>query len=462
MLLIPLAGIALVIMTRRWGSEIAIIVAALEFIFFLIASVAFIHIGNVNESYVLMPAINVNLDLGMNNISFIFMFLTVVVFLAASIASRFFVEEERLGYNLLIMLGEAGSIGLFLSGNLFVLYLFWDLSIIVMFFMLFHFGSYDRRYASIKFIIYSIFSSSLLLIGIILIYFNLPTHSFSINQLLNMGYLIPKNTQILIFALLLTAFMVKMPVFPFHSWAPDAYSESNSGGAILLSGVLSKFGVYGLIILFISLPIAKEYSIYVGILFALSSIYGAATAMSQKNLKRMLSYLSISEIGILGFAVATMNVLGMSAALFGSLSHALVISLLFLIVFGIEKVFGTPTIDRLGGITKESWFIGYLFLFGILATIGLPLTSGFISDLLMFLGGVKSFGIIIMLPAIALIINAAYLFWTYERVFLIGNEAERYDILDNSVIASFVLLAAFIIVIGIFPQIVLNGIGAIL
>ncbi len=460
MLLLPLAGVLVALIARRWASGIAIGVSLLELIIFLLAAWQFANGGKIVESYTFIPAINVNFELILNNITFVFTLLSVAIFLAVSIASNFFVSEERTGYNLLLMLAEAGVLGLFLSGNLFILYLFWDFSIVALFFMLFHFGGYDRRYASLKFIIYSIFSSSLLLIGIMLIYFYLPSHSFEIAQLMSTGYMIPKNAQLLILVLLLFAFMIKMPVFPFHSWAPDAYSEAPPGGAMLLAGVLSKFGIYGLIILFVSLPLAKEYALYIAILFVLSSVYGAATALGQKNLKRMLSYLSISEIGIIGFTIATMNTLGMSGALFGSLSHALIISLLFLLAFVIEKLFGTSIISRLGALIKRDKLVSYLFLFGIFAAIGLPLTSGFVTDLLIFLGGAKSFGILILVPATAIIINASYLFWTYKKIFLAGSEAEMFDLLDKNAKASMILLVLLIIFIGVFPPIILNSIGA--
>jgi NADH-quinone oxidoreductase subunit M len=325
--------------------------------------------------------------------------------------------------------------------------------------MLFHFGGYDRRYASIKFIIYSLLSSSLLLIGIIMTYFYLPVHSFEISQLMSSGYLIQKPFQTIIFILLLLAFIIKMPAFPLHAWAPDAYSESTPEGAMLLAGVLSKFGVYGLLLLFISMPIAKEYSFYVATLFAFSSIYASAVALVQKNLKRMLSYLSISEIGIIGFAITTSNIIGLSGALFGSLSHALIISLLFLLTFSIGKVFGTTILERLSGILNGYRVLGYSFLFAMLATLGLPLTTGFITDILTLIGGARSFGLLILAPALAIIINASYLFWIYEKSFLTGESSELFEALDRNVYIAILLLITLIIALGVFPSIILNYIG---
>jgi len=459
MVLLPIAGLLGIVGSRKGAGNITLGVAVLELLLFIYAVYTLSHSGPFNESYPFIPKLGINFEFSLNNLNFVFVFLSVIVFTAASAASEFFTKEEHVGYYSLFMLAESGVLGMFLSGNLIILYLFWDLSIISLFFMLFHFGGYDRRYASIKFIIYSLLSSSLLLIGIIMTYFYLPVHSFEISQLMSSGYLIQKPFQTIIFILLLLAFIIKMPAFPLHAWAPDAYSESTPEGAMLLAGVLSKFGVYGLLLLFISMPIAKEYSFYVATLFAFSSIYASAVALVQKNLKRMLSYLSISEIGIIGFAITTSNIIGLSGALFGSLSHALIISLLFLLTFSIGKVFGTTILQRLSGILNGYRVLGYSFLFAMLATLGLPLTTGFITDILTLIGGARSFGLLILAPALAIIINASYLFWIYEKSFLTGESSELFEALDKNVYIAILLLITLIIALGVFPSIILNYIG---
>ncbi len=408
-----------------------------------------------------MP-LGINFGFALTNITFVFAMLTAIVFLAAAIANIVFIKEEKLGYNSLFMLAESAVLGIFLSENLFLLYLFWDTAIIIFFFMLFHFGGYDRRYAAVKFVLYSIFSSAMLLIGIMMIYFYMPVHTFNISQVISSAGLIPHTEQLEVLIVLMLAFMVKLPVFPFHSWAPDAYSEAPAGSAMLLSGVLSKFGAYGMLLLFISLPIAKTYSIYFAELFAFSAIYAAFVAMNQKELRRMLSYLSISEMGIIAFGISSLNSVGIAGALVGIFGHALIIALLFLLAFSIEKAFGTSILARLKGLLNGSKLIGYVFIFGVLATLGLPLTSGFISDLLILLGSAKSFGLIILLPLFAILINGAYLFWVYERVFTAKEEPRIYEKQNGYIYAAMALLLVFIIIIGILPSIILNNLGAII
>ncbi|MGC9010979.1 MAG: complex I subunit 4 family protein [Candidatus Micrarchaeia archaeon] len=461
MLLLPFAGILGVIISKKGGSAAPIAVAVIELLLFFYVARTFLSSGPFGESYQFLPNI-ANFDLYVGSLNIAFVFLTSIVFLAASMASAFFMKEEKIGHGALMMLAECSVLGMFLSGNLLVLYLFWDLAIVSFFFMLFHFGGFDRRYASVKFIIYSLLSSSLLLIGIIMIYFYMPSHTLSISQLVKYGYTMPRQFQTIVFILLMLAFIIKMPVFPLHSWAIDAYPESPPGGAMLLSGVLSKFGVYGMLILFISLPVARNYSLVVALLLAFSALYGAATAMVQKDIKRMLSYLSISEVAIVGFAIATFTIAGIDGAIFGSVSHALIISLLFLLAFSVEKVFGTTLIGRLSGILSQYRLIGYGFLFGIFASIGLPLTTGFITDLLVFVGGVESFGLLILALALAIAVNASYLFWMYERAFLTGKNANMFALLDKDAEASIFMLIAFIVLIGAFPSIVLNMVGALI
>jgi NADH-quinone oxidoreductase subunit M len=461
LVLLPLLGVFLAIAIKRAPAGISTAIAIVELIILLAALYYFVRYGAVQESYNYIMPLGISFGFALTNITFVFALLTVIVFLAAAIANLVFIKEDRLGYNSLFMLAESAVLGIFLAENLFLLYLFWDTAIIIFFFMLFHFGGYDRRYAAVKFILYSIFSSAMLLIGIIMIYFYMPVHTFNIAQVISSAGLIPHTEQLEILIILMLAFMVKLPIFPFHSWAPDAYSESPAGSAMLLSGVLSKFGAYGMLLLFISLPIAKTYSIYFAELFAFSAIYAAFVAMNQKEIKRMLSYLSISEMGIIAFGISSLNSVGIAGALVGILGHSFIIALLFMLAFSIEKVFGTSVLARLKGLLNGSKFIGYAFIFGVLATLGLPLTSGFISDLLILLGSAKSFGIIILLPIFAILINGAYLFWVYERIFTAKEELRTYENLNKYIYAAIALLLAFIIIIGIFPSIILNNLGAI-
>lgn len=463
LIIVPILGSAAsLFIGNRHSNFLGAAVALVELIIGLVALHYFLSGALLAESYFYIPILNIDFGLGMNGVSLILMLLTVIVFAAAAMANIYFMKENAKGYNSLFLLVEATALGLFLSANLFFFYVFWDISIVALFFILFRFGGYDRRYAAFKFIIYSLISSSLLLIAILTIYVYTPGHSFDIAYVAAAASSIPRNVQIAILVLLMLSFMIKVPVFPFHSWIPDAYAEAPPSGSMLLSGILSKFGAYGILLMFALLPVAREFSMYIAALFIFSVLYASFVALAQKELKRMFAYLSMVEMGIIVFGIATANSLGSGGALFGMLSHAMIISLLFALAFLIEKVFGTTTIANLKGIANNSRVIAYAFLFGVLAAVGLPLTTGFITEFLIFLGGVKSFGLIGILPLVGVFINGAYLFWVFERSFVSTGSAMRaLGGIGRSAYASLAVLISFVILFGIFPHLLLSAIGGL-
>ncbi len=462
-LVLPLIGAAAVLARKEESANLISASTALVELALVVVAFAYFASGSslsISLSYI--KSLGISFGLNLTSITFVLVLLTAIVFFAAALANFYFVKEERKGYNALLLLAETGMVGVFLSTNLFVLYLFWDLSIVVSFFLIFHFGGYDRRYAGIKFIIYSILSSSLFLIGIILLYAYLPGHSFNIAAIEAGAAAIPSSIQLLVFALFVVAFMIKIPVFPFHSWMPDAYSEAPASGSMVIAGVLSKFGAYGLLLTFVLVPIAHTYGIYVAEVVAFSTAYAALVAVAQKEMKRMVSYLSMVEMGFIAFAITAFSNVAFAGALYGMLGHALTISLLFLIVFAIERAFGTSVIGRLKGVINSSRLAVYLILFGILAAIGLPLTTGFISDLLIFFGAVGSYGLFGLLPLFAVIINGAYLFWLIERSFTTtSNEPRIINSLNRAFYAAFILLASAIVLFGIIPSLILNYVGGV-
>ncbi|HVA83228.1 MAG TPA: proton-conducting transporter membrane subunit, partial [Candidatus Aquilonibacter sp.] len=229
------------------------------------------------QSY--FTSIGANLSLQLTNISLILVVMTAIVFFAAALVGSYFIPKDQRLYSVVFMLILGGAMGLFLSGNLFLFYIFWEIAEFAMFFIIFGYGGYDRRYAAIKFIIYSIIASLMLLIGILLLYFYSSPHSFDIFQLEQSAATLPSGIQPIILVMLLGAFMIKAPIFPFHNWLPDAHTEAPTTGSMVLAGVLLKFGGYGLILMFLLLPIASTYSTYIAIIFGFSAIYGALVAL---------------------------------------------------------------------------------------------------------------------------------------------------------------------------------------
>jgi len=455
MLAMPVIGAILAAAPRRGSNYISAAFATAVLLIAII--VAHYAQQGMLENYSYISSLGIGFDLSLNGISVFLMLMTSIVFFAAALANFFFVKEEARSFNALFMLAETSTLGVFLAANFFLLYVFWDVAIIILFFMIFHYGGYDRRYASIKFLIYSIFSSGLLLIGILLLYLYAPAHSFNISSIEATAASIPKGVQAAIFIIMAIAFMIKIPVFPFHSWAPDAYTEAPPTGSAIIAGVLSKFGAYGMLLLFMTLPVAKEYSMYVAELLVFSIFYAAIVAVTQKEIKRMFSYLSIAEMGFIVFGIAAFNQLGVSGALYGMFSHGLVIAALMIAAFAVDKSLGTTLISRLKGIANVMPGFSYLVLFFIFAAIGIPLTTGFVMDILILFGGVKAFSSFGVLPIFAAIVNGGYLLWLFERSFASShNEPKVIEYPEKTLYAALFSIASFVVAFGVLPFLLLR------
>ena len=429
----------------------------------LTAAVAYLYFtagaASLSSSYAYSSSLGIAAGFQLNEVTLILIVMTSVIFFAASFVGDYFIGRNDKLYNFLFAFMEATSLGVFLSSSLIFFYVFWEVTEIAMFFIILLYGGIDRKYAAIKFLIYSIISSLLLLIGIMALYHYSAAQSFSIQTVISSGISAPAYMQALIFLVLLIAFMIKVPVFPFHTWLPAAHTEAPATGSMILAGVMLKFGAYGLLLLFsIMSPITAFAAPYLAILFAFSSIYGAFTAIKMSNLKRMVAYTSIADMGIVSFAMVALNQAGTIGAAYGMLSHGIAISLLFMLAGTFDKEFGTLQIERLGGILRWSAPAAYLFIFGIFAVIGIPLTAGFIADVLMFIGSTSTFGILGIAPLLSIVIVGAYLLWLAERSILGGRQSIEglTESFDRSVRNSALVLASAAVILGVLPFLLLS------
>ena len=401
--------------------------------------------------------LGINLDLELTRYSNIFMVMSAIVLFASALVAGSFIKESQRIYNLLFLLTAGATLGVFLAGNLFLFYLFWEISEVAMFFIIYIFGGYDRRYAAIKFLIYSIVASLFLLLGILVIYSGLPTQTFNIASVISQSSSLPQATQLLALLLLSVAFLIKIPSFPFHNWLPDAHTEAPTTGSMILAGILLKFGGYGLILMFLMLPLASAYALPLAALFGFSALYSAMVAIRQEHLKRLIAYTSIVDMGIASLGIASQSAFGIAGGLYSMLSHGIVISLLFLIAGALDEAYGTMLIARLKGVVKNIPMLAYGFVFGVFALVGIPLTSGFIGDLLVFIGafGVYSVGGIV--PLAAILIIGAFMFFVVERAFFsISKAIEPFASPGNDIRASMVFLSAATVILGIAPFLLLS------
>ncbi len=413
--------------------------------------------GFLSFSQGYIRSLGIDVSLQVTQYSNIFLVMSAIVLLAASIVAGVFIKESGRIYNFLFLLVESSAIGLFLSGSLFLFYVFWELSEVAMFFIIYLFGGFDRRYAAIKFMVYSIVASLSLLIGIMVIYANVPAHTFDIASIISQSATIPASAQLAAMLLLVFAFLIKIPVFPFHTWLPDAHTEAPTTGSMVLAGILLKFGTYGLLLMLMMLPISLTYANYLAVLFGFSALYGAIVAIRQTNLKRLIAYTSVVEMGIASLGLASLSAFGTAGALYALLSHGIVISLMFLLTGMIDESFGTLVIERIKGVLKSFPALAYSFMFGTFAVAGIPLTSGFIGDLFIFSGTFKAYGVSGIIPLAALVLLGAYLFYILEKSFLnVSAAVEPYQNPRKIAYVAVGLLVAATLLFGVLPSLLLS------
>ena len=410
---------------------------------------------SLSVSYAYLPYIGTTLSFSATGISVAMLLMASIVLLVAALSGN--PEQERLRLSSsIIVLFQAASVGLFVSSNMLLFFIFWDIGVIAMFVMINMLGAANRRRASLNFIIYEIFASSLLLLGIMLLYAYSPGHSMSLAALAQSGAM-PQNVQLAIFFLFFMAFLTNMPVFPMHFWLPDAHSEASTQGSMLLSGILTKFGGYGMLLLFISMPIAHDYSKYVAALSIFSAIYAALVMSRQTDIKRIVAYTTIVDMSIILVAISAVNTIGNYGAIYGMLSHGLAVSLLFLCAGNVKYMFNERNVKRLRGIIATSPALTYGFAIGMLSTLGLPLTSGFVADLLIFIGSVQGLGIYALLPLAAIALMGGFLYLLFSRSFLYVSENSEPSAFDHRAQkAGYLILAVSIVAFGVAQALLLN------
>jgi NADH-quinone oxidoreductase subunit M len=462
---VPVAGlIAALALGQRRSKSAGIVSTGVSLIISILILSSFLSSGRpATEGVTYIPQLNIGFSLYAYPISVVLLLMSAIVFFAAAVGGNVKGLKYK-GSVSLLLLFQVAATGLFLSGNLLMFFIFWDIGVIATYFMISALGTGGRRRSGMKFLIYSFAASVLLLLGIIMLYYYSPAvsglHSFSIPYLIANASSIPNGIQTAIFALLLVAFMIKMPVFPLHSWMADAYADASTEGSMLISGVLSKFGAYGMLLLFLMLPIAKNYSIYVFVLASISTFYAAFVAMRQTDLKKVLAYTSMAEMGIILVGIASLDQIGIYGAVFGMLAHGITIALAFLVVGSIEMMFGERNLALLNGIGRSAQVPAYMFLIIILGITGMPLTAGFIADLLIFIGAFGAFGLYGLIPLAAIILIGAYLYFFVEKSFFSHGTGSSHEFnIGASQKFSYVVLAGSIFIIGSLPFLILNAIN---
>ncbi len=388
--------------------------------------------------------------LGVDGISLAMVLLAALLSLIAVLVSRRMEEGARL-YFVLVLLLESAMFGVFTARDWSLFYVFWEATLIPLFFLIDRLGGPNRQRAALNFFLYTLGGSVFMLVALLFLYDAAPGHSFAMADMAAGGRGLPLNTQLLIFAGLFIGFGVKMPVFPLHGWLPLAHVEAPSPVSILLSGVLLKMGAYGLIRAADTLPAALlATQDWLAILAFVSLLYGGILAWRQQDLKAMVAYSSISHMGVVLLGIATLNVTGLTGAVVQMVAHGLTAGTLFLIVGLLYQRTHSRDLADYGSLLGRAPRFAFFVAFGLLAAIGLPGSAGFIAELHALVAGYTRWGGWVILLGLAMLVGAAYSLRVIGRLCLKGEGMELADMTRTETFAAGLLLAC-IVTIGLWP-----------
>jgi len=367
-----------------------------------------------------IPAFGISYHLGVDGISLLLIVMTGFLTPVALLSSWGSVKKKTREFSFFMLALETGMLGVFASLDLFLFYIFWDAMLVPMYFLIGVWG-YDRRvYAAVKFILYTMAGSVLMLVAIIgLAYLHFATtgaYSFGLLDLYQLD--IPNELAVWFFLAFTLAFAIKVPLFPFHTWLPDAHVEAPTAGSVILAGVLLKMGTYGLVRFAFPLfpDVAAAFAPYLAILAVIGIIYGALVAMVQPDMKKLVAYSSVSHLGFVVLGICALNVQGMQGAVYQMLNHGISTGGLFLLVGMLSDRRHTRLIAEFGGIKRIVPQLTAAFLIVTLASIGMPALNGFIGEFLILIGAWRWDPRFAALAATGVILSAVYMLWMFQRV----------------------------------------------
>lgn len=411
-----------------------------------------------------IPELGAGYHLGVDGISLFMVMLTTFMVILAMLSSwEQGGRRQDVFYGFLLLL-ESGLIGIFLALDLLLFYVFWEVMLIPMYFLVGVWGGANRRYATLKFIIYTMGASLLMLVAILALYFfhhaQTGEYTFDITKLY--GTPIPPHALLPMALAFFVAFSVKSPLFPFHTWLPDAHAEAPIAGAVDITGLLIKTGAYAFLRFLLPLfpGFSMDYAPVVVALALIANLYGAMLATAQDDLKRLIAYSSVSHVGLIILGIFVFNVQGIDGAVLMMVSIALCSGGLFMVVGMIYKRSGSKEISQLGGLWKDMPLLAGFFMFFVIASVGLPGLSNFVGEFLIFVGAFRVSVLYGVLAAFVVVLTAVYLLWMFWRVMLEKAPERPRPWQDLSLVETVTLTipAIIVVIIGVYPKLLLDRI----
>ena len=460
---LPLAGALLILLIRndiliKW---IALVTTVATFI---ISLPIYTHFDKTTykmqfvEIHPWIPAWNINYIVGVDGISVLFIILVTILSTLCVSVSWKSIQEKTKEFFISLLIMETAMIGVFVSLNIFLFYLFWELTLIPMFLLIGVWGGSNRVYATIKFVLFTLAGSVLMLVGIIVLYYA-GGKTFDILTLSSTSY--PHHLQVWLFLAFFAAFAVKMPMFPIHTWLPDAHTEAPTAGSVILAGVLLKMGAYGF--LRFSLPMfpyaVKLLFLPLLVLSVTAIVYGAYVTLMQNDMKRLIAYSSVSHMGFVTLGIFTLNQNGIEGGMLQMINHGVITGALFLCVGMIYERTHTRMIDDYGGLSKTVPIYVVFFTIFTLAAIGFPGMNAFIGEFLIISGAFKANMVIAAFSIIGVVLGVTYMIWLYYRVVLNEinpNTKSQLTDLDFREITTLVPLVILVFFIGLQPGVLLS------
>ena len=466
LIFIPLAGAAIIALLPTGDNNrlrtVALAVTGFDFLLSLVLPWGFdatTHRMQFVEKLPWISEIGVSYFIGVDGMSLLLILLTTFITVLGVLCSWSAVQERVKAYMACMLIMEAGMIGVFVSLDLVLFFLFWEIGLVPMYFMIGIWGGENKLYATLKFFLYTVFGSVFMLVGILALYFahgNLTgQYTFDLLQLMETNY--PYGLQCWVFLAFFLGFAIKVPIFPFHTWLPDAHVEAPTAGSVILAGVLLKMGTYAF--LRFNLPLLPSASIaftpFILILAVIGIIYGAMLAIAQKDLKKLVAYSSVSHLGFVMAGIFAINQQGIDGGILQMVNHGLATGALFLMVGIVYERRHTRLMEDFGGLASVMPVFAVFLTVIVFASIGLPGTNGFIGELLILIGVYKASVPTAVLAATGIILGAIYMLRMVQRVILgrvVHPANEKLKDLNVREILTLVPILVLIIWIGVYPK----------